>query len=558
MSSFGRSGSLGAAVLALCLAPAAGGEGPIVLRDASAWSGIAFQHTDGSSGRRYIVEYIASGIATFDYDGDGLVDIYFLNGRPLPGTPPPAKPPRNHLYRNLGGLRFTDVTDAAGVGDAGFGLGVAVADFDNDGRPDLYISNFGPKKLYRNNGDGTFSDVTGQAGVADGSKVGAGTAFLDMDGDGDLDLYVANYVNFTFRTHVARRIMGLLAYASPMDYAGVPDVLFCNNGDGTFSDATAAAGIAAYAGTGMGMIAADYDDDGDTDIFVANDVMPNFLFRNDGRGHFEEVGLLSGAAYEASGAPHGNMGVECADFDRDGRLDFFVTAYHREPPVLFRNLGEGLFEDVTRTSGAGQGSFPHVKWGCGMVDFDNDGWKDLFIGCGHFDENIALRDDTTGYMVRPVLLRNVGGKFVEITESAGDGLTRALVARGAAFDDLDNDGRVDVVVLNSRRQPAVLRNDSPAAHHWIQIQLCGTKANRDGVGSRVKLVAGGRVDIDEVHSGRSYQSHFGSRLHFGLAGQTVIDRIEVHWLGGSGEAFDHVVADQVVTLIEGHGRPLRP
>ena len=558
MSSFAPRSSLVAVAVALCLPLSLRAEGPIVLRDVSASTGIAFQHTDGSSGRRYIVEYIASGIATFDYDGDGLVDIYFLNGRPLPGTPAPSEPPRNHLYRNLGGLRFADVTEQAGVGDAGFGLGVAVADFDNDGWPDLYLSNFGPKRLYRNNGDGTFSDVTDRAGVADGSKVGAGVAFLDIEGDGALDLYVANYVNFTYRNHVARRIMGLLAYASPLDYAGVPDVLFRNNGDGTFTDVSAPSGIAAYAGTGMGMIAADYDDDGDTDVFVANDVMPNFLFRNDGRGHFEEVGLLSGAAYEATGAPHGNMGVECADFDRDGRLDFFVTAYHREPPVLFRNLGDGLFEDVTRITGAGQGSYPHVKWGCGLVDFDNDGWKDVFIGCGHFDENIALRDDTTSYMVRPVLLRNVGGKFVQVSASGGDGLSVPLVARGVAFDDLDNDGRVDVVVLNSRRPPSVLRNDSRSGHHWVQVQLRGTTANRDGVGSRVRVIAGDLVQIDEVHSGRSYQSHFGSRLHFGLGRHSTIDRIEVRWLGGQWEVFEHVAVEAVVTLTQGTGRPASP
>ncbi len=468
----------------------------------------------------------------------------------------PPEPPQNRLYRNLGGLRFADVTEQARVGDAGFGLGVAVADFNNDAWPDLYVSNFGPKKLYRNNGDGTFSDVTDQAGVADGSKVGAGTSFLDMDGDGDLDLYVANYVNFTFQTHVVRRIMGLLAYASPLDYAGVPDTLYRNNGDGTFSDVSVPSGIAAHAGTGMGMIAADYDDDGDTDVFVANDVMPNFLFRNDGHGRFEEVGLVSGAAYEASGAPHGNMGVECADFDRDGKLDFFVTAYHREPPVLFRNLGGGLFEDVTRITGAGLGSYPHVKWGCGLADFDNDGWKDLFIGCGHFDENIALRDDTTGYMVRPVLLRNVGGKFVELADPAATGLSAPLVARGVAFDDLDNDGRLDVVVLNSRRPATVFRNISRPKHHWVHVQLRGTTASRDGVGSRVKLVAGQLVLIDEVHSGRSYQSHFGSRLHFGLGPVASLDRIEVHWLGGQPEAFEPVAVDQVLTLTEGQGRPL--
>jgi hypothetical protein len=558
MSSFVRRSSL--AVVATVLAAAyqvCAAESPIVLRDVTRSTGVAFQHTDGSSGRRYIVEYVASGMATFDYDGDGLIDLYFLNGALLPGTRA-DRPPRDALYRNLGGFRFADVTEQAGVGDTGFGRGVAAADYNNDGFPDLYLNQFGPNVLYRNRGDGTFADATRHAGVDRGSKVGAGTCFLDIDGDGDLDLYVANYVNFTFETHVSRRVMGQLTYASPMDYAGVPDNLFRNQGDGTFADISRESGIAAYAGTGMGLIAADFDDDGDTDIFVANDVMPNFLFRNDGRGRFDEVGLLSGVAYEASGTPHGNMGVECADFDRDGRLDFFVTAYHREPPVLYRNLGGGLFDDVTRITGAGQGSFAHVKWGCGMVDFDNDGWKDLFIACGHFDDNIALRDDTTSYMVRPVLLRNIGGRFVDVSSSAGDGVQVLMTGRGAAFDDLDNDGRIDVVVLNSRRGPTILRNESPGGNHWVALRLRGVRCNHDGVGSRVKVVSGDLVQVDEVHAGRSYQSHYGARLHFGLGKHTKVDRIEVRWLGGRSEVFENLPADQILVLNEGEGRPLAP
>ncbi|MGQ9574585.1 MAG: CRTAC1 family protein [Thermoguttaceae bacterium] len=528
---------------------------PIQLRDVTGKAGIRFRHTDGSSGKRYIVEYVSAGLATFDYDNDGRIDIYFLNGAPLRGAKADP-PPRNALFRNEGDFRFTDVTEKAGVGDTGFGLGVTAGDFDNDGFQDLYLNNFGPNVLYRNNGDGTFTDVTARAGVARGNKVGAGCCFLDMDGDGDLDLYVANYIQFSYETHKPRIIMGLPAYPSPLDHEPEYDNLFRNNGDGTFTDVSDRSGIGARPGSGMGMICTDFDNDGDTDIFVLNDAMENFLFCNRGEGTFEEVALPSGLAYDAGGIPHGNMGVDAADYDHDGRLDFFVTAYHRELPVLYRNLGGGLFDDVTRASGAGEGSLPHVKWGNGFVDFDNDGYKDIFLVCGHFEDNIELRDDTTGYMVAPILLRNTGdGRFVNVSQTSGDGLRVKMTGRGAAFDDLDNDGRIDVVVLNSRREPAVLRNESTTANHWIQLRLRGVKTNRDGVGARVKVVAGELVQIDEVHSGRGYQSHFGSRLSFGLGKRAKVDRIEIRWLGGGVDILEDLSADRLYTLTEADSQP---
>ena len=527
--------------------PAAG----IQLLDATADSGITFVHTDGSSGRRYIVETVTTGLAVFDYDGDGWNDVYFLNGRPLPGAQA-EKPPRNALYKNLGGFKFSEVTDSARVGDAGYGMGVAVADYDNDGDADIYVSNFGPKVLYRNNGDGTFTDVTKQAGVADGDKVGAGVVFLDIDGDGELDLYVANYVKFSFETHVPRFREGYPEYAGPKDYPAEPHTLFRNNGDGTFTDISRESGIAEHAGTGMGVVAADYDNDGRPDIFALNDVSRNFFWRNDGAGRFEEVAVSIGAAYNVYGDSLGSMGVDCGDYDNDGWLDFFQTSYEGELPVLFRNLGGGLLEDVTLKTGAGAGSLPHVKWGCAFADLDNDGHKDIFYVCGHLQDNIELYRDNAFYRAPPILLRNTGdGKFVNVSEAAGDGMRVKGVGRGAAVDDLDGDGRLDVVILNSRGRPTILRNVSETGNHWIRIRLQGVKTNRDGVGARVRVAAGDLTQIYEVHGGRGYQSHFGTTLHFGLGQRDRVDRIEVRWIGGGIDLWENVPVDRTLTIIEG-------
>jgi len=531
---------------------AAESNGPIQLRDVTRQTGITFVHTDGSSGRRYIVETVCSGLATFDFNGDGKIDIFFLNGAPLPGSPTTTAPPRNALYRNDGGWKFTDVTLAAGLGDTNYHLGVCIGDYNNDGYPDIYLNNFGPNILYRNNGDGTFTDVTQAAGVANGNKVGAGACFLDIDGDGDLDLFVANYVDFTFAKHQTRNVNGHPAYVGPMIYGPVPATLFRNNGDGTFTDISRESGIAAHAGTGMGVVCADYDDDGDTDIIVGNDAMANFVWRNDGSGHFEEVGLLTGLAYDRNGVGLGTMGVECGDYNNDGLLDFYMTSYQKQWAILYRNRGGGIFEDVTHITGAGTGTFNQVTWGAGLVDFDNDGDRDLFIACGHLQDNVELWDDTTSYEERNLLLENTGrGKFVDVSARSGDGLAVKRSSRGAAFDDLDNDGKIDVVILNSRREPTLLRNDSPARNHWIQIRLHGTRSNRDGIGARIKVVAGDLTQVDEVHSGRGYQSHYGMYPHFGLGQRTRIDRIEVRWIGGGTDVLEGVAVDRVIQINEG-------
>lgn len=548
---------VGSWLLPLAASAAAESERPclIRLRDATEQVQLAFRHTDGSSGRRYIVETVTAGLALFDYDGDGRIDIYFLNGAATPGCH--ADPPlRNALYRNDGDWQFSEVTQQAGVGDLGFGLGVAVGDYDNDGFPDVYVNNFGPNVLYRNNGDGTFDEATVEAGVGAGSKVGAGACFLDIEGDGDLDLYCANYVRFTYENQVDVVVGGFPQYAGPKDYDPEPDILFRNNGDGSFTDISRQAGISAHAGTGMGMVCLDYDNDGDTDIAVLNDVSGNFLFQNDGSGKFQEAGLLAGIAYNIDGKELGSMGFECGDYDNDGWLDLFQTAYAGELPALYQNTQAGFFLDVTRAAGAGINTYPHVNWGTALVDLDNDGDRDLFIANGHLQDNVELYSGTAAYEVQNTLLMNTGnGKFVDVSNACGDGLLPKRSSRGTGFDDLDNDGRVDGVVLNSRREATILRNASATDHHWLQIRLCGTRTNRDGVGAHVRVFTGDVIQMAEVHSGRGYQSHHGTRLHFGLGQRQQVDRIEVRWIGGATEVFQAVAVDCLVTLVESSGLP---
>jgi enediyne biosynthesis protein E4 len=532
-------------------------ECPIQLRNITKQTGVSFLHTDGSSGRRYLVETVSAGLATFDYDGDGLVDIYFLNGRPLPGTNT-RDTPRNHLYRNLGGFKFVDVTERAGVGgENGYGLGVCVGDYDNDGYQDLYLNNFGENILYHNNGDGTFIEVTAKSGAGRGSRVGAGACFLDYDNDGKLDLFVGNYAKFSCDKNIVGRTNGFPTYVGPALYPKETNTLFHNNGDGTFTDVSKESGIAAHPGYAMGTVCADYDNDGHADIFVANDSCANFLFHNDGHGRFSEVGLRAGVAYDINGDEQGNMGVDCGDYNHDAWLDFFKTSYQGQCALLYKNLGKGSFQDVTLLTGAGARTIRNVTWGCGFVDFENKGARDVFIVCGHLQDNVEAYDDTTSYHARCVLLRNTlletgVEKFVDVSDQCGNGLAVTASGRGVAFEDLDNDGRIDVVILNSRGQPTILRNESRTANHWIQIRLRGVKTNRDGVGAWVYVVAGNLKQMDEVHSGRGYQSHWGTRLHFGLAKYKRVDRIEVHWpVSGLVDVLEDVAADQRLTIVEG-------
>jgi enediyne biosynthesis protein E4 len=534
---------------------------PISFRDATESSGVRFVHTDGSSGRRYVVETVTCGLGLIDYDADGFLDLLFLTGGPLPGARPADPIPTNALYRNNGDGTFTDVTAASGVGIPGYALGCAVADYDNDGWEDIFITNYGPHRMLRNNGDGTFTDVTVTAGLAGASFgancVGAGAAFLDYNRDGHLDLFVGNYLEFDRARAEPCWQANVPVYCSPRVYPAVANRLYHNNGDGTFRNVSESAGISQHLGYAMGLVCSDFDGDGWTDVFVGNDVMENFLFRNRGDGTFEEIGLVSGSAYDQYGDPQGTMGANAGDYDGDGWFDLVVTDYQNQVTTLYRNLGlrggPPRFQDVTVETGAGAGSRPLVTWGCGFVDFDNDGVRELFTAAGHLQDSVERYDTGTTYKQRNLLFTQRGGRFIDITAQSGEAMQVVESSRGSVFGDLNNDGKMDVVVLNARARPTVMINDSPVRNRWVLLKLVGTRSNRSAVGAVVRVTAGGRTQVDEVRAGRGYQSAEDLRLHFGLGTATVIDRIEIRWPSGLQE-FHHIVApNRIIRLVEGEG-----
>lgn len=539
---------------AFCLAAA-----PVHFRDVTATTGIHFVHTDGSSGRRYIVETVTCGLGLIDYDGDGFLDILFLNGGLLPGTPASERPPTNALYRNNGDGTFADVTAHSGIGIPGYAMGCAVADYDNDGREDVFITNYGAHRLLHNNGEGTFTDVTATAGLSGASFgpdcVGAGCAFLDFDRDGNVDLFVGNYLQFEVATAQPCPRLNVPAYCRPRSYLPVVSRLFHNKGNGRFADVTDASGIGRFQGYAMGVVCSDFDGDGWPDIYVGNDEMQNFLLRNKHDGTFEEIGTLAGVAYDQYGDPQGTMGANAGDYDGDGRPDLIVTDYQNQVNTLYRNLGvlHGTlqFEDVTVRTGAGTGSRPLVTWGCGFVDFDNDGVPELFTAAGHLQDTVEQYDRNSTYRQRSLLLQQRGGRFVDVTAESGAALAQPRVSRGAVFGDLNNDGRPDIVLLNARSQPTVLLNDTATKNHRTLLKLVGTRSNRSAVGAVARVTAGGHTWVDEVRAGRGYQSADDLRLHFGLGTNTVIDRLEIRWPNGQAEVCTNLPTDRVLRMVEG-------
>jgi hypothetical protein len=511
------------------------------LVDVTRQAGITFVHNVGDGDMDNIIESNAAGCAFLDYDGDGYLDIYLLNGAYVEGFSG-VRGRRNRdkltnaLYRNNGDGTFTDVTQQAGVGDKGMGMGVVVADYDNDGDPDLFATNYGPNVFYRNNGDGTFTNITREAGL-ENDQAGIGSTFLDYDLDGWLDLYVGNYLEYDpdYQYYYAAQ-----RFPGPLAYHGQPDVLYHNNGDGTFTDVTREAGVYNPEGRAMGVSSGDIDDDGDWDIFVPNDGMENYLYRNNGDGTFTDVALQTGTGFSQRGEATSAMSAEFGDFDLDGLIDIIVPdmAYS----CVYRNVGGGLFEEMSARLGVAAVCGQYTSWSANYFDFDHDGYGDLFITNGAPHRLIAEED--------LLLLNDNGRRFVNVSHLLGPDFQDEFVSRGSAAGDYDNDGDLDLVELNLNARARLLRNDGGNRRNWVMIRLIGTTSNRDGIGARVRLTAGGKTQTHLRVSTSGYLSQGDHRLHFGLGDVARIDRIEIRWPSGKLQTLEGVRANQLITVTE--------
>src|SRR6266542_2549856 len=526
--------------------------------DITQQSKIDFVQENSATSSKYLLETMGGGVALLDYDNDGRLDIFFTNGAriddPLPyGKLPDKSDPKfwNRLYHQNADGTFTDVTERAGVSgmpQGYYSMGVAVGDHDNDGFEDIYVTGYGGNILYHNNENGTFTDVTKKAGVGAGGW-SASAGFFDSDNDGKLDLFVTRYLDWSFKTnrYCGEKKPGYRAYCHPDNYDGVTNVLFHNNGDGTFSDVSAKAGIADTNGKGLGVAFADYDDDGFIDIYVANDSVPCFLYHNSGRGTFTEVGLLAGVGLNEDGRSFAGMGVDFADYDNDGHPDVLVTDLSNERYRLFRHNGtsagggDDSFRDVTNASGVGGATLPFAGWSTRFFDYDNDGWKDVFVAQGHVMDTIEKTSPNLSYLQPPLLLRNESGRFVRVVP--GEAFRRPWAGRGAAFGDLDNDGDADVVVSSVGQRAVVLRNDGGNRRNWLGIRTIGRRSNRDGIGCRVKVVsASGATQYFTVNTAVGYLSASDKRLLVGLDRDATARLVEIRWPSGAVQRFEHVKA----------------
>jgi hypothetical protein len=528
------------------------------LEDVTAKSGITFQHTADPS-KKYIVESMSGGVVLLDYDRDGWLDIYFTNA-PTVAMAVKGQTSKGALYRNNHDGTFTDVTEKAGLTTNCFAMGGAVGDFNNDGWPDLYITCLGGNILYKNNGDGTFSDVTAKAGVADG-RWSAGAAFGDYDGDGFVDLMVSNYVDFHlndlpgFGSAPNCKYRGLDVQCGPRGLKGAGDALFHNNGDGTFTDVSKSAGVSDPSGYyGMGVIWADFNNSGRPDIYVANDSTPSFLYKNLGNGKFQEIGLESGTAVSEDGSEQGSMGIAIGDYNHTGRPSIYTTNFSDEYDDLYRNDGNWSFTDVSYPSGVALPSLPWVKWGTAFFDADNDGWLDVIAVSGHVYPQVDTLPSGASYREPKILQMNQhDGTFCDASTQAGPALMEKRVSRGLAVGDLFNDGNVDVVIGDIDGAPMILRNHGIPGNHWVSFELAGSQSNRLALNARVKIVAGGMTQTEEIHSGGSYLSQNDLRVHFGLGAAQKIDSVEIRWPSGKIEDLPGVPANQFYAVQEGQG-----
>jgi len=539
-----------------------------IFRDVASEVGLNFHHSIGATGEYFMPEIMGAGVALFDYDNDGDLDVYLLQGTTLEENkksifpPPPGWKPGNRLFRNMlaeaGKLQFVDVTEQAGVGHVGYGMGVAVGDYDNDGFQDLYVTNFGHNVLYHNNGDGTFTDMTREAGVDD-PHWSTSAAWVDYDSDGYLDLFVCNYVDFTTKGNKrCYAPTGDLDYCTPIAYKAVPSRLFKNLGNGKFIDVTESSGIGSAYGPALGVICLDFNGDGRTDIYVTNDTAANQLWLNQDDGTFREGALEAGLAYSMAGLPKAGMGVTVDDVENDGGLTVLVTNLSREGATLFRSDGKGLFDDVSTQYGLGEATFNSTGFGVQFFDYNNDGLLDLFIANGAVTLVESQRGTPYPFAQTKQLFHNEGKdrRFREVTDLAGPAFQLMEVSRGAAFGDIDNDGASDIVVNNNNGQARLLHNEVGSRQHWLQVRLEGAKSNRFGIGARVGAVADGQEPVwRRVHTDGSYESANDVRVHFGLGTKTDIRAVLVQWPDGSNESWNNIQPDRIVTLRQGSGRP---
>ena len=519
----------------------------------------------GEHKNKYLLETTGCGVAFYDYDNDGWLDIFLVNGSRLEGFPK-GQEPISRLFKNNRDGTFTDVTLAAGVAHSGWGQGCCVGDYDNDGFDDLFVSYFGKNRLYHNNGNGTFSEIAEKAGVAtNGKRWNSGCAFVDYDRDGKLDLFVANYIDMDLATAPVPEsgpclYKGVMVACGPPGLVGGKNILFHNNADGTFTDVSESAGIFSANGTyGLGVLTADFDNDGWPDIYVANDSTASALYQNKHNGKFTDIALESGCALSADGKPQAGMGVSAADYDMDGNLDIVKTNFAGDTPSLYHNLGAAVFEDTTFQAGLGKHT-QYLGWGCGFFDFDNDGWPDILICNGHVYPEVEQLTTDAGYPQRKLLYRNLrNGHFEDISLNAGAGISAPAPARGCAFGDFDNDGDLDFVVNCVNAPPQLIRCDSSNKNNWIKVRTIGTKSNRSGIGARITCVtkvAGQEKphrQIDEVRSGGGYYSQNDLRVHFGLGEAQKVDLLEIRWPSGQIDSLKDLKPNQLYYVTEGQG-----